>query len=399
MGESRAVLSLAILLSFRMLGLFMIYPVFAIYAKTFHYATPTLIGITLGIYGLSQGLLQLPLSALSDYLGRKPVIIGGLVILAFGSIVCAVTHNIYLLAMGRALQGAGAIGSTIMAAAADLTSLQTRTKAMAVLGSTIGLSFALALILGPLINNWFQLSGIFWFTAACALLGIIIVCFSVPKIPKHPINQTPALPNGIKHIIFKGDISKLNFSIFLLHALFTASFTTIPLLLANFDVLSSAQWKIYLPILMGAFLICMPIIILAERKKYVKQTLLISIIFMALSELGFYFSSQKIFLLSALLLFFITFTLLEAFLPSLVSKLVSPHQRGKALGIFATFQFLGIFVGGAAGGLLQTHYHRLSVFYYAAVMCLIWALFIMKMKQPATFNEKNSEFHSNPSTF
>lgn len=385
MGSNRTVFLLASILSFRMLGLFMIYPIFAIYAPQFHDATPTLIGIALGIYGLTQAMLQLPLSMLSDRIGRKPVITGGLIVFALGSIIAALTQNIYLLVFGRALQGAGAIGSTIMAFAADITSPANRTKAMAILGMTIGLSFAIAMVIGPLINNWLHLSGIFWCTALFAISGLLMTHYGIPSFDKKTsLASEQSYRTILLNILKQRELTHLNLSIFCLHALFTASFVIVPLLFAKLEIPVDHYWQIYTPILIGSFLVTLPILFMAERKKLIKQGLLLGISLIAIAEVAFYYSIHLLMTLFSLGLFFIGFTLLESLLPSLVSKLAPTEHKGTAMGIYSTFQFFGIFAGGALAGLVRSHYGSDAIFFYSFIACLIWFCYIGLTKSSTT---------------
>ncbi len=374
MGESRAVLFLASILSFRMLGLFIIYPVFAIYAPSYQHANVTLIGIALGIYGLSQALMQLPLSILSDRIGRKPVIYFGLILFALGSFLAGLAHNIYLLIIGRCLQGTGAIGSTLMAFCADLTTPKNRTKAMALLGMTIGLSFALAIVLGPLLNHWFNLSGIFFLTGASAILGLLLLS-ALPKL------QTPTPNNyftlaALQPLFSNKNLLTLNISILLAHAFLTALFSIVPLLLTT-SFASYAQWKIYIPILLIAFSLTMPILLFAERKQQTKQLIAISFLLMTLAALTLRLSTPSLaILLFALLCFFIGFTILEALLPSLISKITASAHKGAAMGIFSTFQFSGIFIGGLLSGMIRAHYSNSHLFSLISLLSASWALIV-----------------------
>jgi MFS family permease len=377
--EGRAIASLSLILAFRMLGLFMIFPIFALYTDQFTHTTPTLIGVALGIYGLTQALLQLPLSMLSDRIGRKPIITMGLLVFAIGSIIAALSHNIYLLILGRALQGAGAIGSTINAFVADLTKLEHRTKAMAILGLTIGVSFTLAMVLGPLLNNWIQLSGIFWLTALFACLGIVILHWGVPT-PKHFINYQPQLfKASLKQLLQQGELVRFNIGILLLHAILTGSFVVIPILLQS---RITNQWAFYLPILTVSFIIIAPIILLAERKNLVKETLITGIVAIIVAELLLYhYHDGKFHIIMAMVAFFAGFTLLEAILPSLISKLAPSDMKGSAMGIFSSFQFFGIFIGGWLAGFFNSHFGYHSVFMFCAGLAGLWLAIVLTMKQ------------------
>jgi MFS family permease len=389
-GEARAILALAAILSFRMLGLFMIYPVFALYAPQYHYATPTLIGIALGAYGLTQALLQLPSSMLSDRIGRKPVIVGGLIFFLIGSLIAGFTNNIYVLILGRALQGAGAIGSAVMAFAADLTRVEHRTKAMAVLGMTIGLSFGAAMILGPIINTWLQLKGIFWLTAISALVGIFILYAFVPE-PKKMISSHKDLNSftTLKNLLFQPDLLRINLSIMILHAILTANFVVIPLLFKQLGILAIDQWHLYLPILLGAFLTVMPLVFLAEKRNYAKAMLLLGIAAMAVAEFCLYQNAAHYYVVMiCLYLFFTGFTLLESLLPSLITKMSPANRKGSAMGVYSSLQFLGIFLGGWSSGLLRTYFTDHSVLLCSFSLCAFWLIIMVFMKKVPALKTK-----------
>ncbi len=388
-SEARAILALAAILSFRMLGLFMIYPVFALYAPQYHYATPTLIGLALGAYGLSQAILQLPSSMLSDRIGRKPVIIAGLIFFLIGSLIAAFTDNIYILIIARALQGAGAIGSTVMAFAADLTRVENRTKAMAVLGMTIGISFAAAIVLGPIINAWLQLKGIFWLTALSALIGILLLAF-VPQ-PKKLISHHNDLNSfaTLKALFFQPDLFRLNFSIMSLHLILTANFVVIPLLLKHLEIVMVDQWRIYLPILLGAFLTVTPLLFIAEKRHHTKAMLLTGITAMAVAEFCLFQNTTKYYLvIISLYIFFTGFTLLEALLPSLITKLSPANRKGSAMGVYSSLQFLGIFLGGWCAGLLRNYFSDNSVLFFSFALSTLWLVIMLFMKKVPALRTK-----------
>lgn len=388
-SEILAVLALAAILSFRMLGLFMIYPVMTLYAGQYHYATPTLVGLALGAYGLTQAFLQLPASVLSDRIGRKPIILGGLLLFLSGSIIAASTHNIYFMIIGRALQGAGAIGSTIMAFAADLTRVENRTKAMALLGMTIGLSFALAMVLGPIITNYLQLQGVYWLTALSAVIGIIIL-FWLPE-PKKLISQHKELHSlgTLNNLLWQPNLMPLNISILLLHAVLTANFMVIPLLCKKLQLLPADQWHLYLPVLFGSFIVVMPFIMLAEKKNKFKSALLLGILALLSAEALLLKDSQTYLSLTvSLLIFFSGFTLLEALLPSLISKLAPAHQKGTAMGIYSSLQFLGIFLGGWLAGLCQNYLPINAILLFCSIISLIWLGIISVMNNPPPLKTK-----------
>lgn len=377
-SEFKAVFLLSIILAFRMLGLFMIYPVFTLDANNLQSASPTLIGIALGIYGLTQGVFQLPLSSLSDRFGRRPIIFAGLVLFGLGSVLAACANSIYMIIIGRALQGAGAIGSTLLAYAADITSLENRTKTMAVMGLTIGVSFGVAIVLGPILNDLLHLSGLFWITAVFALVGVTILFFGMPDTATNiKIQNRQAVFQSIKQLLVATDLIYLNVSIFILHAILTATFMVIPHLLENgLGITSKQQWLVYLPTLLFAFVCVLPMLHLTEKKNNIKLAIIASIGAISFAQFLWFFSMSSSAIILALMLFFLGFTLLEAILPSLVSKLAANNNKGAALGIFSTWQFLGIFMGGLIGGMIQNYWGTSIVCLSSAVIALLW---LMKM--------------------
>ena len=380
--ERRASFSLAAILALRMLGLFMILPVFALYANQLHNATPALIGLAMGIYGLTQGLFQIPFGMLSDHIGRRKIIALGLVIFILGSIICALSDSIFHMIIGRALQGVGAVGSTIIAMVADLTRAEQRTKAMAISGMTIGASFALAMILGPLFANWINL---FWLATLFGAIAIVLLYSWVPT-PTKPIWHADAEPEVTQFgtLLKEPELLRLNVGIFILHAVLTASFVILPLSLQNLAGLQgNQQWMMYLPTLIIAFLLSIPFIILAEKQKRQKTYFLGAIATLGCAELLLWIFANNL-LISAvsLLLFFAAFSLLEAFLPSLISRSAPPSRKGTALGIYSCFQFLGIFVGGSLGGWLFGAFGLTNVYLFCVVLIGLWFVIAFSMKKP-----------------
>lgn len=384
-NEQRVAASLAAIFAFRMFGLFIILPIFAPYANTFTGATPTLVGIALGIYGLTQALLQLPLGMISDRVGRKPVIATGLVIFAIGSVVAAMSTSITGIIIGRALQGTGAIGSTVIALLADLTREQHRTKAMAVIGITIGMTFTASMIIGPLANAWVGLSGIFWITALLAISGLVII-YTLPK----PLQRPQAITSISDQLGLLGaaiqdpQLMRLDASILLLHAILTASFVAIPIcILQNIGLGAAQQWHLYLPALIVAFLATAPCIILAERRQWLKPMLLGAIAALGISQLVLWQLHSSLWGMGlCLVLFFTAFTLLEAILPSWISKQVQTHGKGTAMGVYSTAQYFGTFLGGAVGGWLYGHANTGALFLACAGVASLWLLFAMQMPRP-----------------
>ena len=384
--ERTAIVSLAIIMAFRMLGLFMLLPVFALYTHKIVLATPALMGLALGIYGISQACFQIPLGILSDHLGRKPILMGGLILLWLGSVVAAVAHSIYWIIIGRALQGAGAIGSTTLAAIADLTGEEDRSKAMALVGIAIGFSFAVALILGPAINAWFQLSGIFWATALFAGFGIVLLYTTVPTLPKispHPDEVNPE-KGYFKKIIRDRQILCLDLGIFSLHCILTAFFIGIPIVLSQMIRLTEHQQVLfYLNTMLLSFIIVMPLIIIGEKKRKLKSLFIGSVTFLVICPILLFILPYSVSSISIILFFFlIAFTLLEAILPSLMSKAAPIRYKGTVMGIYSSAQFLGIFIGGSVGGWIFGHFDIFGLFIFCTRVGLIWLVFVISLKQP-----------------
>lgn len=389
--EKKTALLLASIYAFRMLGLFMILPIFSLYAVHFKYANATLIGLALGIYGLTQGILQIPFGMWSDRIGRKPIIFLGLVLFIIGSIVAACSHSIYGIIIGRAIQGAGAIGSTLTALVADATQEENRLKAMSIIGMTIGFSFMIAMILGPLLNNLIGLRGIFWFTAFLACIGILILWLLIPTPKTHHLHRDsePVL-SQFKKILLNKELLRLDFGIFSLHAILTALFIVIPITLANDAGLTeNQQWIIYLPVLILSFIAMIPFIILAEAKRLMKPIFIGAIIILTLTQICFWFVYHSLILTSILLfLFFTAFTFLEASLPSLISKIAPAGNKGTAMGIYSSAQFLGIFIGGLVGGIIFHHLGLTAIFIFCALLGLIWIAFAYTMRKPLHLSSK-----------
>ncbi|ATX81202.1 putative arabinose efflux permease, MFS family [Mariprofundus ferrinatatus] len=384
-AEKSSVFSIAGIYGLRMLGLFLILPVFALYAEGLEGVTPTTIGLALGIYGFTMAMLQIPFGWLSDRIGRKPVIAGGLLIFAVGSVVAAMADSIWMVIVGRALQGSGAIAAAMMALLADLTREEVRTKAMAVVGMTIGFSFTVALIAGPMLNNWVGVDGIFWLTALFALLGIAVLFLLVPN-PDHLSMHcdVEAVPGEFGRILKDGQLLRLDFGIMILHSIMMALFIALPFVLRDHLSIDAVDhpW-VYLPVLLVAIVFMVPLIIIAEKKEKMKQVFLlcISLITVSCILLGLWHDSMFS-VIAALLLFFIAYNVLEATLPSLISRMAPIDAKGTAMGVYSTSQFFGAFIGGAVGGWFYGHFDVQGVFYGAAMLGLIWLVVAAGMKMP-----------------
>lgn len=365
---------LASIFGLRMLGLFLILPVFAIYARHLPGGeNATLIGLALGIYGLTQGFLQIPFGLASDRIGRKPVIVFGLILFGCGSLVAALAHNIIWTIVGRALQGSGAISAAITAFIADATREEHRTKAMAMVGSTIGLTFALSLVLSPLLYHLIGMQGLFGLTALLSIVAIGVIVYAVPNAPRF---EPPEVSLRWTSIITNLELLRLNFGIFTLHSIQVAMFVVVPVLLQEQGELNVAQhWKIYLPVVILSFLLMIPPIFYAERYGKMKVIFVSAIILLSSVQLGWWLLPKQLpWMLVLLLMFFVAFNILEASLPSLVSRIAPIGAKGLALGVYNTTQALGLFVGGIVGGGLSKYYGANAVFEYSLIMSLLWII-------------------------
>lgn len=384
-GETRAASGLALVFAFRMLGMFMVLPVLATYGMDLAGATPALIGLAIGAYGLTQALFQIPFGVISDRIGRRPVIYLGLIIFALGSVLAANADSIWSVIAGRVLQGAGAISAAVMALLSDLTREQHRTKAMAMIGMTIGLSFAVAMVVGPLLTRAFGLSGLFLATGAMAMLGILIVAFMVPRSTgtlQHRESGVArqALMPTLKH----PDLLRLDLGIFVLHAMLMSSFVALPLALVEKAGLPKEQhWWVYLTALLISFFAMIPFIIYGEKKRKMKRVLLGAVLTLLLTELFFWrFGDSLRALVVATVVFFTAFNLLEATLPSLISKVSPAGGKGTAMGVYSTSQFLGSALGGIMGGWLYQHGGLSVVFLGCAALAALWFAFAVTMREP-----------------
>jgi len=384
-SEKKAVFSLAGIYALRMMGLFMILPVFSLYADRLDGATPTLIGLAIGIYGLTQALLQIPYGMVSDRIGRKPVIITGLIVFACGSAIAAMSDSISGVIMGRALQGAGAIAATVMALTADLTREENRLAAMAIIGMSIGVAFSLSLVLGPIFNNWIGVDGIFWLTAILAVGAIVLVKWVVPN----PVSSTfhrdaMTAPEQIRNVIKNGQLLRLNFGVFILHLMLTATFVAVPLALRDFAALAPAKhWEVYLPVMLFSLLVMVPFVIIAEKKRRMKQVFGAAIMTLGIAQVVFMVMHHSLAgIVFSLFMFFIAFNVLEATLPSLVAKICSPDQKGTAMGMFSSSQFMGAFFGGVLGGWVYGQFGIQSVFGFCAALAVIWFMVAATMQSP-----------------
>ena len=383
--ELRASLSLASLFALRMLGLFLILPVFAVHARHLPGGdSQTLVGIALGAYGLTQGILQIPYGMASDRYGRKRAIVVGLLLFAAGSFVAAWGPNIAVVILGRALQGTGAIAAPVTAFAADVTREEHRTKAMALIGGSIGLMFAVSLVAAPALYPLIGMGGIFGATGFLALAAVWVTLAVVPAEPASGASARRVVPGALRAVLRNAEQLRLNFGIFCLHVVQMAIFVVVPTALVRYGQLPvNEHWKVYLPVVLGSFALMAPALLYAERNHRMKFLFLASIGLLLAVELGFAVCLDNFpFLVGLLLFFFVAFNILEACLPSLVSRVAAADSRGTALGVYNTTQALGLFAGGAIGGWLAQHWGESSVFVFGFALAALWLLAASSMRVP-----------------
>jgi MFS family permease len=384
--ERKVVSSLAALYCFRMFGLFMLLPVLSIYGSDYAYSSPFTLGLALGAYGLSQAVFQIPFGMMSDRYGRKPLILAGLLIFIVGSVVAAQAESVYELIIGRFLQGCGAISAAVMALLTDLTSDENRTKAMAMIGASIGISFSVAMTVGPLMAAYAGVGSIFWLTALLGVIGIYILLVRVPQVAK-PLGakrDVVAVPQLFKQVFLNPELARLNFGIFILHFVLMANFVALPLMLQDQLGFEKAQHGlIYFPLLMIAFILMLPFVIIAEKRRKIKPVFLLAVVLILLSEVMFYWvGTSRVMGILSLFIFFVGFNVLEATQPSLVSKIAPAGAKGTATGIYATCQVLGVFGGGALGGYLLSNNGSGSIFIVCSVLTLVWLAVAWTMQPP-----------------
>ena len=388
-GERRATAGLAGIFGLRMLGMFIILPVFALYAETVPGGdNRAVIGIALGTYGLTQAILQIPFGWMSDRWGRKPVIYLGLLLFALGSFLAALATDLYWIVAGRTLQGAGAISAAVLALLADLTRDSVRTKAMGLIGMTIGLTFGLSLVAGPMLNRWIGVPGIFALTGFLALAAMALVRYWVPD-PQAGQASSERQVRGREFSAVLGDrsLQRLNFGIFALHAALMALFVQVPFALRDAGLPADQHWQVYLGVLTASFLVVFPLFAQADRGDRAKPVFLTAIALLLAGQLllAAQFASLAG-LVFALLVFFAAFNLLEAKLPAMVSRFAPAELKGTAIGVYSGVQFLGMFVGGAVGGWLAEHVSAAAVFWFGALLSLIWLLLSFSMPAQPAYN-------------
>lgn len=383
-GELKAAVGLAGIFGLRMLGLFFILPVFTLYADNLSGATPTLIGVAIGAYGLTQAILQVPMGMVSDRIGRKPVIIGGLAVFALGSVLAAMSGSIYGVIAGRALQGCGAIAAAVMALAADVTRETQRTKIMAIIGMSVGLAFMIALVIAPTIASQVGLSGIFWVTAALAVVAIGLLYVFVPQIAERS-HDRDIRPGTFGQVLRSPDLLRLDFSVMALHTILTASFVVLPVVIENqIGLARQDHWEVYVPVMLASVLFLFPAIGFGEAKKVMHRLVAATVLVLVLGEIGL---ADSLFVgpwavVTALVVYFTAFNILESSLPSLISRFSPPEAKGAALGVFSTCQFVGAFLGGSIGGYLFGHFGAEGVFVFCAIVAACWFLMALGMRSP-----------------
>ena len=372
--ERRASFALAGLFAARMLGLFLLLPVFAVAALgVVGGDDPARVGLALGMYGLTQACMQIPFGLASDRWGRRPVVLVGLLLFVLGSVICALSNDIFWITIGRAIQGSGAISAAITAWLADATRPEVRTRAMAMVGGSIGLSFALALVVAPLIVGAGGLSGLFW---SIALLGVVCLAVARFVVPVVPLAAKPAQPARAMQVFTHADLLRLNFGVFCLHLIQVAMFVVIPPLFIKLGGFSSAElWKVYLPVIFGSFIFMVPMIFVAEKKRAHRAMLRLAVAGLVVVFALLPWASQGFYLLAAgLTAFFVMFNVLEALQPSLVSRVAPPELKGLALGFYNTAQAAGLFLGGSLGGALVVWGGATTVFWAACALSALWLL-------------------------
>ena len=389
--ELRAGMSLAGVFGLRMLGLFFILPVLAVHAPNIEGGDNlTLVGVALGAYGLAQGILQIPFGLASDSWGRKPVLYAGLAIFAAGSFLGMVADDIWTMIAARILQGAGAISSVAMALAADLTREQHRTKVMAMIGSMIGLMFALSLVGAPLLYRAIGMEGLFALTGIFCIGAMAVVKFQVPDSP--PQARAARAAGSARAAVLDAELLRLNAGIFILHIVLYAMFVVVPPLLVQAGLALPEHWKLYLPVVLASFVLMVPAILYADRRNGAKPVLLAAVLLLLATEAALAALGGGVALLGVLMLgFFVAFNVLEALLPSLVSRMAPAQGRGVAIGVYNTTQTLGVFFGGLLGGWVASHHGTTGVFAVCAVLVAVWfALAVGMRRPPAPVNELSS---------
>jgi len=382
--ESRATWGLGTVFSLRMLGMFMVLPVLTTYGMALSGASETLIGIAIGIYGLAQAVFQIPFGLMSDRVGRKPLIVFGLISFCIGSIVAASTDSIWGVIIGRALQGSGAIAAAVMALLSDLTREQNRTKAMAFIGISFGVTFAIAMVLGPVITHAWGLHALFWAIAGLTLVAILITVAVVPSPATHILNRESSMVKGsFSKVLNNPKLLKLNFGILCLHILLMSSFVVLPQVMEHAGFPPAEHWRVYLVTMLTSFVAVIPVIIYAEKKRHMKQVFMGCVAVLLLAELVLWSAGLHLWVVIAgIQLFFLAFNVMEAILPSLISKESPAGYKGTAMGLYSPSQFIGVAIGGSLGGYVYGNAGADAVFLLCAAIAVIWLLVSATITEP-----------------
>ncbi|WP_395755131.1 MFS transporter [Edwardsiella ictaluri] len=382
--ECKATWGLGTVFSLRMLGMFMVLPVLTTYGMSLSGASEPLIGLAIGIYGITQALFQIPFGIISDRIGRKPLIVAGLLIFACGSAVAAMTDSIWGVILGRALQGAGAIAAALMALLSDLTREQNRTKAMAFIGVSFGVTFAIAMVAGPLITHALGISGLFGLITLLALIGIAITLYLIPTPTTHLLNRDASMVRGaFGNVLIRPALLRLNAGIMCVHILLMSSFVALPPLMEQAGLLRSEQWKVYLCTMLIAFITMVPFIIYAEKQRRMKQIFQLCIVLMITAEVVLWYAGLHLWsIILGIQLFFFAFNMMEAMLPSLISKESPPGYKGTAMGVYSTCQFIGVAIGGILGRIVYARGGAEAIFTGCAVLAVMWFVISLTMKEP-----------------
>lgn len=383
-GELRATWGLGTVFSLRMLGMFMVLPVLTTYGMALQGASEALIGLAIGIYGLAQAVFQIPFGLLSDRMGRKPLIVGGLLLFIAGSVIAALSQSIWGIILGRALQGSGAIAAAVMALLSDLTREQNRTKAMAFIGVSFGITFAIAMVLGPVVTHKLGLHALFWMIAGLATLGILLTIWVVPDSQNHVLNRESGMVKGcFQQVLMEPKLLKLNVGIMCLHILLMSTFVALPGQLEAAGLPAAEHWKVYLVTMLVSFVSVIPFIIYAEVKRRMKRVFLLCVAIILIAEIVLWGSGAYFWeLVAGVQLFFLAFNLMEALLPSLISKESPAGYKGTAMGVYSTCQFLGVAIGGSLGGWLDGYFDAQTVFLMGAILATLWLMVAMSMQEP-----------------
>lgn len=396
--ERRAIAALAGIFWLRMFGLFLVLPVMAPYAEKLPGSTPLLVGATLGAYGLTQALFQIPFGLLSDRWGRKPMIAGGLLLFALGSMVAALADHIVWIVAGRALQGSGAIAAVILALTADLTRDQQRTKAMAVIGVSIGAAFFAALLSAPALTAWIGVPGLFWLTLLLALVAIMVLAVAVPTpLRSSRAREVTTVPGQIGAALRDRQLLRLDLGIFVLHFVLTAIFIAVPLALVRLGLPTAKHWHVYVPVLLASVLAMAPLIMLSTRRQWLPRIMVIGVSLLLAAQMLLSVTHRGLWgLAAALWVFFWGFNLLEATLPSLVSRLAPAARKGTALGVYNTFEFAGVFFGGIIGGAVYGAFGASGVFLLCAALLLPWLIWLWRGPQPVLLESRTVAVGNHP---